>query len=117
MAIKISTTSEGWAFRCPGCEEVHTLSSAIWKYNGDPESPTFRESVLVKSGHYAGFGDSDACWCTYNAKQKSQGLPEAPFRCRLCHSYVTDGKIQFLSDSTHSLSGQTVNLPNWRDPD
>jgi hypothetical protein len=26
---------------------------------------------------------------------------------------VTDGRIQFLSDSTHKLSGQTVDLPDW----
>jgi hypothetical protein len=28
-----------------------------------------------------------------------------------CHSFVTDGRIQFLSDSTHALAGQTVDLP------
>ena len=28
-----------------------------------------------------------------------------------CHSFVTDGRIQFLSDSTHVLAGQTVDLP------
>lgn len=29
-----------------------------------------------------------------------------------CHSFVTDGKIQFLGDCTHELKGQTVDLPN-----
>lgn len=28
-----------------------------------------------------------------------------------CHSFVRDGKIEFLNDSTHSLAGQTVDLP------
>lgn len=28
----------------------------------------------------------------------------------ICHSFVTDGNIQFLSDCTHSLAGQTVPL-------
>ena len=27
-----------------------------------------------------------------------------------CHSFVTDGKIRFLGDSTHKLKGQTVPL-------
>jgi hypothetical protein len=27
-----------------------------------------------------------------------------------CHSFITDGKIEFLSDCTHSLAGQTVEL-------
>jgi hypothetical protein len=31
----------------------------------------------------------------------------------ICHSYVTDGKIQFLNDCTHELAGQTVDLPEW----
>jgi hypothetical protein len=31
----------------------------------------------------------------------------------VCHSFVIDGRIQFLSDSTHVLAGQTVDLPKW----
>lgn len=30
-----------------------------------------------------------------------------------CHSYVKDGKIQFLGDCDHVLKGQTVELPEW----
>jgi hypothetical protein len=29
-----------------------------------------------------------------------------------CHSFVTNGKIQFLADCTHKLAGQTVELPD-----
>jgi len=29
----------------------------------------------------------------------------------VCHSYVTDGRIQFLADCTHALAGLTVDLP------
>lgn len=32
-----------------------------------------------------------------------------------CHSFVTDGRIQFLGDSKHQLAGQTVDLPDWDD--
>jgi hypothetical protein len=28
----------------------------------------------------------------------------------VCHSFVTDGKIQYLSDCTHAMAGQTVDL-------
>ena len=31
-----------------------------------------------------------------------------PYRC---HSYVTDGRIQFLGDCSHALAGQTLDLP------
>lgn len=30
-----------------------------------------------------------------------------------CHSFVTDGKIQFLGDCTHKLVGQVVDIPEW----
>jgi hypothetical protein len=32
---------------------------------------------------------------------------------RVCHSFVVDGRIQFLGDCTHHLAGQTVDLPPW----
>ena len=30
-----------------------------------------------------------------------------------CHSYVTDGKIEFLADCGHELKGTTVEIPEW----
>lgn len=30
-----------------------------------------------------------------------------------CHSFIKDGKIQFLSDCDHALAGQTVELPDF----
>jgi len=29
----------------------------------------------------------------------------------VCHFFVTNGEIQFVGDSTHALSGKTVELP------
>lgn len=34
---------------------------------------------------------------------------------RVCHSFVRDGKIEFLSDCTHRLAGQTVEMEDWHD--
>lgn len=28
-----------------------------------------------------------------------------------CHSFITDGKIKYLSDCNHHLAGQTIDLP------
>lgn len=107
-------TEDRLAFRCPGCNDTHTLSYRIWTFNGDLEKPTFRPSVLETTGcHVAGHNPGDTCWCTYNAEQREKGEPEAPFRCGRCHSFVTDGRIQFLGDCTHALAGQTVDLPEW----
>jgi len=110
MAAKISKTTEGWSFRCPGCNDVHSLSSSIWSFNGNFDAPTFRASVLITSGHFVQGQEGKRCWCTYNAEHPGQ---PAPFECRRCHSFVTDGKIQFLGDCTHALVGQTVDLPDW----
>lgn len=82
---------------CPGCNSPHTLrlrepkgKRPSWTFNGDAEKPTFKPSVLVnrKGPHHA----------------KSFAT---------CHSFITDGQIRFLSDSTHDLAGQTVDLPEY----
>ena len=81
-----------YVFHCPGCEYGHPFEvggNGGWTWNGSLDKPTFRPSLLV-----------------YGARDGS--TPR-------CHSFVTDGQIQFLSDSTHKLAGQTVDLPDWDD--
>ena len=81
----------GQAFFCPGCQNVHQVNShptgPRWSFNGDPDRPTFSPSILV----------------TYEGGDGSTR----------CHSFVRDGQIQFLADSTHALAGQEVDLPDW----
>lgn len=83
-------------FRCPGCNTAHTVKiegPGSWGWNGDITKPTFTPSVLV----------------TYDGADAGQdGAPP-----KTCHSFVTDGRIQYLSDCTHALAGQTVDLPEW----
>lgn len=82
------------AWHCPGCEGGHAVpvnghsSGRGWQWNGSLESPTLTPSVLVNVG-----GSN----------------PTKP----ICHCFVKDGKIQFLSDCTHKLAGQTVDVPEW----
>lgn len=80
-------------FRCPGCDDVHTLSTDQWTWNGDIKRPTFSPSVLVR----------------YDVSPPNEHLSTS------CHSFVTDGQIQYLADSTHHLAGQTVDLPEWKE--
>jgi hypothetical protein len=98
-------------FWCPGCDEPHgvTIREGSWTWNGDAERPTFSPSVLVRSGHFIP-DHAGSCWCTYNAEHPDA---PAPFVCRTCHSFVVDGRIQFLGDCTHTLVAQTVDLPDW----
>ncbi|GLU91347.1 DUF6527 family protein [Agromyces sp. NBRC 114283] len=72
-------------FWCPGCDMAHCINDTMWSFNGDLERPTFQPSVLVQGGA------ADVH----------------------CHSFVTDGRIQFLTDSRHALAGKTVDLPDW----
>jgi hypothetical protein len=114
--IGVLRTIEGGrlGFHCPGCNEMHQVrvvpdgGAPCWGFNGDYERPTFTPSVLVRSGHHLPEHPAGKpCWCTYNAAH-----PEQPpvFTCDVCHSFVTDGQIQFLGDCTHALAGQTVPL-------
>lgn len=52
-----------------------------WTWNGSVTAPTLRPSIRTQDG---------------------EGT--------ICHSWVTDGRIQFLADCTHELRGQTVDL-------
>lgn len=117
LGSKLRTIEGGLiAFRCPGCKDVHHVAIADgpgrgWTFNGNGDAPTFRPSVLVTSGHFsAGWKPGAACWCTYN---KDHPDDPASFTCGRCHSFVTDGRIEFLSDSTHELASQTVPLPDF----
>lgn len=104
----------GIRFNCPGCALSFSRGSKMvvlpvtwtppdmersplanqhepWGFNGDLERPTFTPSILSR-------------W----KEPQGEGLPP---KQHVCHSFVTDGRIQFLSDCTHALAGQTVELP------
>lgn len=89
-------------FMCPGCMCIHFVSDKhtdirctppIWEFNDNYESPTIRASVLT--------------W-GYGFNKETGNHDKEVDRC---HSFITDGKIQFLSDCQHELSGKTVELP------
>ena len=80
-------------FWCPGCDQAHGIAfgdgpGPRWEWNGDVDSPTFRPSIMVNRGHEN---------------------PAAP----VCHSFVTNGQIEFLADCTHEMAGKTVRLREW----
>ena len=94
-------------FRCPGCNDVHGVTVDVpegWGWNGDLERPTFTPSILVHSRPTLINEDLEGDALT--ARSNITMTPQ-------CHSFVTDGRIQFLGDCTHELAGQTVDLPEW----
>jgi hypothetical protein len=104
----------GYQFQCPACNNAHLLPvgegpGPRWDFNGSLEFPTFSPSLLIRSGHYTS-GGTDHCWCKYNEKQIAAGKKPAGFKCTICHSFIVNGQIQFLTDCTHELAGSTVDL-------
>lgn len=96
----------GYTLICPGCGGRHALqvtapSGPNWGFNGDVDRPTFTPSLMVQGTH----------WPTDEELNRLKAGEKVEPRRWVCHSYITDGSIQFLPDSTHSLAGQTVPLP------
>lgn len=91
-------------FFCPGCECGHGIVTHMgnrWTFNGDMVKPTISPSILVTGVQPL----SDEEWEVYMA-----GGTKPEKRPLVCHSFVNNGMIQFLSDCTHKLAGQTVPL-------
>lgn len=90
VSSKLRKLTFGYAFYCPGCQDIHQVwvdysgqpQRPNWGFNDDVEAPTFTLSLLVTR-------------------------PGS-----VCHSFITDGNIQFLGDCTHALAGQTVPMPD-----
>lgn len=81
--LRIGKDNDGqprYFFYCPGCKNYHMFDGR-WQWNGDMDKPTFSPSLLC--GHTVG---------------------------RRCHSFVRDGKIEFLDDCHHELAGQTIDM-------
>jgi len=81
-----------YIFHCPGCKYGHHVRykgpEPVWQVSGvEEDKPTVSPSLLV--------------W---------QSRPE-----HRCHSFVREGKIQFLDDCHHELKGQTVELTDFDD--
>lgn len=74
-----------YIFRCRGCQGLHVYGPG-WIFNGNLEAPTFMPSLLNT-------------WDFGELKQK-----------KICHLFVKDGQIEYLSDCTHSLAGKTVSM-------
>lgn len=106
---------QGLLFFCPGCRGAHTIRTvgpSVWGWNGDIHKPTFTPSVLVTGVDFtpAGQADLDAWHAVGCPPLDGKKFDSAP---TVCHSFVTDGMIQFLADCTHALAGQTVELADW----
>lgn len=102
----LASTDEGQRvlFWCPGCEEAHQVYVGTWTWNGSLVRPTFTPSLLIRGNQWPN---------EYPEYVKHRHAGVLPGGDTVCHSFVTEGRIQFLNDCTHPLAGQTVDLPKW----
>jgi len=105
-------------FFCPGCLHRHAIQVGEgehphWAWNGDMDKPTFTPSILVTGRKFTpkGRADYEAWYAAGCPKNEDGSLHEFEGAESRCHSFITNGQIQFLSDCTHGLAGQTVPLP------
>jgi Family of unknown function (DUF6527) len=82
-----------YSFHCPGCNCLHLFyvgGTVKWNFDGNMEAPTFTPSLLN-------------FWT-------DAGQPNR------CHLILTAGKLAFQADSSHTLAGLTVDLPDHPSP-
>lgn len=102
-------------FWCPGCDGAHGITvnrgqaeGPKWGWNGSIDKPTFTPSIKV-----SGYELSAESVARLERGERIGEGQRWPGRDTVCHSFVNDGRIQFLGDCTHALAGQTVDLPPW----
>jgi len=98
------------AIECPGCGHTHIFDQR-WTFNGNIDKPTFKPSMLSR------WVDTPSPLVHDDNGNLVKGPDGRVLGAKdmVCHSFVTDGMIQFLSDCTHELVGQTVELKNIED--
>jgi Family of unknown function (DUF6527) len=91
------------AFWCPGCQQPHQVAVGRWLFNENYDAPSFSPSVLVTGKR------------PLTDEQYRRVLAGETFHLEdmTCHSFVRVGRLEFLADCTHSLGGQTVDLPDF----
>ena len=78
-------------FHCPGCGGTHAYwlahpppkTQPIWEFDGNIQAPSWTPSLRIQS----------------------MSRKEKPY---ICHLYVRNGQIEYLSDCTHELAGKTI---------
>lgn len=110
---KLRRTERGFAHWCPACGEMHLLYCdethihAGWRMtNADIHHPSFspsykhegKQTVKDATGRWTGE------WVTDPATGRALDF--------CCHYIITDGNIHYCADCTHSMSGQTIPMPD-----
>ena len=81
--------NDNYFFYCPGCKCGHGYEVPRWTFNGNTEKPSFSPSLLMFHTRLSG-------------ERKTE-----------CHLFLTDGKLNYCSDSPHQYAGQTIDMVDF----
>ena len=89
VLVPIKNSDGRYVFFCPGCVGFHIVDTnqklySRHKLSGTLLKPTIKPSIL--------------------------SIGDIKINKPHCHSFVTNGKIHFLTDCSHNLAGQTIRL-------
>jgi outer membrane protein assembly factor BamB len=99
---------KAYCFHCPACGEGHFYAvdakgGPSWMFNGSMDSPTFTPSLKV--GGVEKMTDAE-----YDAIMRGEKIAVRP---KCCHLNITNGKIIYQGDCTHSMRGTTINMVDF----
>lgn len=100
---------------CEGCKTFHSIWTSDdphpgpkWTYNNNPQAPTFSPSVRNSYNDYLCSDDEFHALSARIRAGEQLTIPHV--QVTSCHYFLTDGCINYCSDSPHHLAGQTVPL-------
>lgn len=94
---------------CIGCEAGHTIEvedEKAWTWDGNVNKPTFSPSILSMPREKL----NESGKLLVQSNRGSELTDEHRIKTPRCHCFVKNGRIEYLSDSEHSLAGQTVDM-------
>lgn len=105
--------SSGYAFWCNGCNTAHVVTE---KWSVDEKTMTISPSILVHENwkmpdnwDYATAPKDESG----NLLKQENGKLFDAIKTPRCHSFVRNGKIQYLGDCTHLMANKTVEIPEF----
>lgn len=104
--------TEKWCdfmFFCPACQCGHGIWTkkrnglgAQWTFNGNMDAPSFQPSLKI----------TEMMWTPPVTPENLEEWKVKPWEQKqvqkICHLFVTDGRLQYCGDCTHELAGKTV---------
>lgn len=93
VSTKLRRATGTYFWFCPACQEMHNLPDG-WKFNGNVDKPTFSPSFKHEWD-----------WGPKLKPGKREGR-------NVCHYIVTDGRVAYCGDCTHSMAGTTIDMPD-----